>query len=318
LRRALVVGIDDYPSSQLGGCVADADAVATLLERHENGTKNFDVRTMTGPPDAITRVSLRAAIVQLFARPADVALFYFAGHGTENDLDGYLVTRDATAYDEGVSMSEVIRLANRSPVSERIVVVDCCHSGHLGNDPLGPRDANAKAKLSEGVSVLAASRSTEPAMEASGRGLFTTLLCSALDGGAADVLGDTKIAAVYSYIDESLGPWQQRPLFKAHLTSSLSLRKGDPSLPLAGLRRIVGLFPTQGGELTLDPSFERTHSSADPVNVEIFELLVAYRDARLVEVVTHPHLYYAALESGRVRLTPLGRHYWRLVAEGRL
>jgi hypothetical protein len=318
LRRALVVGIDDYPFGPLAGCVADAEAVAALLDRHEDGTKNFDVRKLTGPPEVITRSTLREAITELFGQSAEVALFYFAGHGSENDLGGYLVTYDADAYDEGVPMADVITLANKSVVSESLIIVDCCHSGHLGNDPIGPRDANARAEMAEGVSILTGSRSTEPAIEVAGRGVFTTLLCSALDGGAADVLGEIKIAAVYSYIDESLSSWQQRPLFKSHVSSQLSLRKSDPSVALVGLRRIVNLFPAQESQLTLDPSFERTHEAADPANVTVFDLLAAYRNARLVVVTTHDHLYFAALESGAVELTPLGRHYWRLVKEDRL
>lgn len=318
MRRALVVGIDDYPFGPLGGCVADAEALSALLERHDDGTKNFDVRKLTGPPEVITRAVLREAITDLFGQPAEVALFYFSGHGTENDLGGYLVTADAQAYDEGISMADVITLANRSVVSESIIIVDCCHSGHLGNDPVGPRDANVRAEMAEGVSILTASRSTEPAIEAGGRGLFTTLLCSALDGGAADVLGETKIAATYAYIDESLGSWQQRPLFKTHVSSLLSLRKCAPAISLDKLRRVVDFFPEQDWRFPLDPSFERTHESADPRKVEMFDVLVAYRNARLVQVVTHDHLYFAAIESGAVQLTPLGRHYWRLVKENRL
>jgi Caspase domain len=318
VRRALVVGIDDYPFGPLGGCVADAEAVADLLVRHDDGTKNFDVRRLTGPPDTITRGVLREAITELFGKPAEVALFYFSGHGSENDLGGYLVTPDAQAYDEGVAMSEVINRANKSVVSESIIIVDCCHSGHLANDPVGPRDANVRAEMAEGVSILTASRSTELSIESGGRGVFTTLLCSALDGGAADVLGDTKIAAIYSYIDESLGSWQQRPLFKTHVSSLLSLRTCHPSISLDKLRRIVDYFPEQHSQLTLDPSFERTHESADPANVEVFDHIAAYRNARLVEVVTHDHLYFAAIHSGTVRLTPLGRHYRRLIRENRL
>ncbi len=318
MRRALVVGIDDYPFGPLDGCVADADAVAGLLERHDDRSKNFDVRKLTCPPAAITRASLREALMALFGQPAEVALFYFSGHGTENDLGGFLVTPDAGAYDEGVPMGDVITLANKSVVSESIIIVDCCHSGHLGNDPVGPRDANARAEIAEGLSVLTASRSTEPAIEAGGRGVFTSLFCSALDGGAADVLGEAKIAGVYSYIDESLGPWQQRPLFKAHVSSLLSLRRCHPPLSLDKLRRIVEFFPQQDSGFQLDPSFERTDPAADAANVELFDLLVALRNARLVEVATHEHLYFAAIHSGAVRLTPLGVHYWRLVRENRL
>lgn len=318
MRRALVIGIDNYPFGPLGGCVADAEAVAKLLGRHDNGMKNFDVRKMAGSPESVTRPILREAITELFSQPAEVALFYFSGHGSENDLGGYLVTVDAGAYDEGVPMADVITLANKSVVSESIIIVDCCHSGHLGNDPVGPRDANARSELSEGVSILTASRSTEPAIETGGRGVFTMLLCSALEGGAADVLGEAKMAAIYSYVDESLGSWQQRPLFKTHVSSLLSLRKCAPPLALDKLLRILDIFPQRDYLLSLDPSFERTDPSAVQRNVDIFDLLAAYRNVRLVEVVTHEHLYFAAMQFGEVQLTPLGRHYWRLVNENRL
>jgi hypothetical protein len=319
VRRALLVGIDNYPFGPLGGCVADVEALALLLERHDDGTKNFDVRRLTGPPNSINRPALRAALTELFSQPAEVALFYFSGHGSENDLGGYLVTVDAQAYDEGVPMADVIGLANKSIVSETVIVVDCCHSGHLGNSsPVGPRDANVKAEISEGVSILTASRSTEPAIEVGGRGLFTTLLCFALEGGAADVVGRTKIASIYSYIDESLGSWQQRPLFKSHVTSLLSLRSCDPVIPLDKLRRIVEFFPERESQFSLDPTFERSDVAADAENVAKYDLLAAFRNARLIEVATHDHMYFAAVESGAVRLTQLGRHYWRLVTEDRL
>jgi uncharacterized caspase-like protein len=182
MRRALVVGIDAYPFGPLHGCVADARAVRVLLERNEDGSKNFDVRMISDPPEAVTRPYLRRAIGELFQQPAEVALFYFSGHGSENDLGGYLVTPDATAYDEGVPMAEVIQLANQSTVTEVVVLLDCCHSGHLGDIQRGPRDINARVEIREGVSILTASRSSEPAVEAHGRGLFTTLVLGWMAG----------------------------------------------------------------------------------------------------------------------------------------
>ncbi|MPZ67973.1 MAG: caspase family protein [Actinobacteria bacterium] len=318
MRRALTVGIDGYPFGPLTGCVADAAAVADLLERHHDGSKNFDVRRVTGPPDDVTRPLLREALTDLFKQPAEVALFYFSGHGTENDLGGYLVTSDAASYDEGVPMGDVLTLANESPVSEVVVIVDACHSGHLGNPAQGPRVMNARAEIREGVSILTASRSSEPAVETGGRGVFTTLVCSALGDGAADVLGSTSVASIYSYVDQSLGAWQQRPLFKTHVSSLLSLRQSKPAVSPDRLRRINELFVSATDEHAMDPSYERTDESSVEEKVEIFDTLAEFRNARLVEVVTHEHLYFAAIESGCVRLTPLGRHYWRLVAEGLL
>lgn len=318
MRRALLVGINAYPFGALNGCVADAEALGSLLERNGDRSKNFDVRVLTGPPDQLSKADLRQAIVELFQQPAEVALFYFSGHGTENDLGGYLVTPDAETYDEGVPMADVIQLANKSSVTEAIIIVDCCHSGHLGNLPLGPREANPTVQIREGVSILTASRSTEPAMEAGGRGVFTTLVCLALDGGAADVQGRTNIAGLFAYVEESLGSWQQRPLFKSHVSSLLCLRQVKPAVSLAELQRLTEFFPRADSEFALDPSYEHSRAEAIQAHVDDYQVLVAYRNARLIEVATHDHLYYAAIESGAVQLTPLGRHYWSLVHEGRL
>ena len=44
MRKALIVGIDYYAhANRLGGCVNDAYSVRQVLERHGDGTKNFDV-----------------------------------------------------------------------------------------------------------------------------------------------------------------------------------------------------------------------------------------------------------------------------------
>src|SRR5205823_11217729 len=122
MRRALCVGIDQYTSDPLQGCVADAARVETLLRKHQDGAPNFDTMLLSAPIGGgntrVTRAGLRERIDNLFKDPADVALFYFSGHGTVNNLDGYLVTQDARAYDEGVAMNDVLKWANDSKADE--------------------------------------------------------------------------------------------------------------------------------------------------------------------------------------------------------
>ena len=102
MRRALIVGIDDYPSQPLQGCVNDANRMGTILARNEDGSPNFDCRLMTAPETTVSRPLLRQSIKELFEHPADVAWFHFSGHGFLNNHDGYLVTQDANTFDEGV------------------------------------------------------------------------------------------------------------------------------------------------------------------------------------------------------------------------
>ncbi len=183
MRRALIVGFDAYPASPLAGCVNDALAVETLLARNEDGSPNFTCEMLTAPPRSIppkviTKANLRGKLKHLFADEADVALLYFSGHGTENNLGGYLVTPDAEEYDEGVPMEQVITLANASKAREVVIILDCCHSGALGNPPVL---SNQMAIVREGVAVLTASRATQVSVELvpTGKGLFTSILCEA-------------------------------------------------------------------------------------------------------------------------------------------
>lgn len=94
MRKALIVGIDDYPNAPLSGCVNDANKITALLRKHENKSRNFDCRVLTAETNTtvtITKASLKKAIKELFAGSPEIALLYFSGHGFLDDLGGYLV-----------------------------------------------------------------------------------------------------------------------------------------------------------------------------------------------------------------------------------
>jgi hypothetical protein len=78
MRRALLVGIDDYPNAPLNGCVNDANRIGSVLARHDDGSPNFECRKCLSSKQMITRASLRKYVEELFAQPVDVVLFYFA------------------------------------------------------------------------------------------------------------------------------------------------------------------------------------------------------------------------------------------------
>lgn len=213
VKLALLVGIDDYPTAPLAGCINDATRMYDLLHRHHDDSPNFECRKLLAPDEKVTRSTLKQAVEKLFERQADVALFFFAGHGTVNNLGGYLVTQDARKYDEGLSMADVLTMANNSPARERIIILDCCHSGAMGQLPAVNNNA---AMLKEGVSVLSACRESEVSVEKCGGGLFTSLVSDALAGGAANVCGKVTIAGIYAYVDEALGGWDQQ-IGRAHV-----------------------------------------------------------------------------------------------------
>lgn len=315
MKKALIVGIDNYHNCPLNGCVNDANAINSILETNGDGSPNFDTKLVTSPSQEINKASLKGAIKTLFDGECDKALFYFSGHGFISTTGGYLVTPDAVQHDEGISMDEILTFANNSKSKDKIIILDCCHSGSFGD----PAISNGNfTQLSEGMSVLTASRKTESAIEINGRGVFTSLVVDALQGGAADLRGHITPGSIYAYVDQALGAWDQRPIFKTNVSRFTSLRTINPQVPLEILRKIIKYFPSPESEYKLDPSYEFTEKSANDNNVEVFKNLQKYESVGLVVPVGEEHMYFAAINSKSCRLTAMGYQYWRLVSEKKL
>jgi hypothetical protein len=315
VKRAVIFGIDDYAAAPLSGCVNDALNVAKLLARHANGTPNFECGTFTSRDYEITRSFLKDGIEKLFSPLASSALLYFSGHGTATNLGGYLVTQDAQRFDEGLSMTDILALANKSTVPEIVIVLDCCYSGKFGQVPMMD---NNSCVLREGLTILTASHGSQLAYQRNGSSLFTALFCAALEGGAADVLGKVTVANSYAYIDQSLGSFEQRPLFMAHLTTVTTLRQAEPTVDPAILRKLPEYFPAQDDLYPLDESYEPEVEPHVEKHEAIFAEFQKCRAARLLEPVGEDHLYWAAMRRKSCRLTPLGKFIWSLAKQGRI
>jgi hypothetical protein len=313
----------------LSGCVNDAHAVKAILERHADGTVNFvtpRILTGTGPADIVERSDLKDAVRELFAGDADIALLYFAGHGYIEDTGGFLCAGDCKTGDDGFSLAELMTLASNSKAKNKVIILDSCHSGIVGDQPI----AQGITEISQGMTILTASTAEQYAMEVpgGGAGVFTTLFVDALGGAAANLVGDVTPGSVYAHIDQSLGPWAQRPVFKTNVKTFVSLRKATPPIPLADLQAVAIHFPHAGYNFKLDPAYEPERSQEqrndpnipppDPEKTAIFAVLQKYVKVNLVRPVGAPHMWHAAMQSKSCELTVLGEHYRQLVANGLL
>jgi len=321
MRKALIVGIDHYDHiGGLHGAVNDARSVHDVLERNADSSVNFSTPRLLAAADpgtAITRGELKAAVLELFADDSDIALLYFSGHGYIEDTGGgFLCASDCRSGDDGLPLSDVMTAAHNSKAKNKVIILDSCHSGVSGSTSR-QRDV---AEISDGMTILTASTADQYAMETGGAGVFTTLLVDALEGAAANLLGAVTPGSVYAHIDQSLGPWAQRPVFKTNVTKFISLRKAKAPLELRDLQQLPALFSSETTVIRLDPSYEpeRTGqedasvSAPDPVRNAQFKILQKYRAVNLVRPVGAPHMWHAAMESKECELTPLGQHYWRL------
>ena len=326
MKKALLIGINDYPEgNELYGCVEDINLVKAAIELNGDNTPNFAVKMMQ---NAKTSNEVMDAIHKLFEGNGDISLLYFSGHGYVNNTGAEIVMpkdiEDSTQYYKGIQMSTIMEIVNNSQVRNKIIILDCCHSGNMGKYAL----KDSGSILNTGVSILAACREDEVALERGGHGIFTELLCSALNGGAADYCGNITIGGVYAYIDRSLGPWDQRPIFKTNITEFVSLRKVEPQVELSNIRELTNLFNNSNDIFQLNPSFEYTNDPsiehkyippyANSENIRKFKLLQKLQSIGFVKPIDAEYMYFAAMNSTGCKLTELGKYYWNLVNKRRI
>lgn len=329
MKKALVIGIDAYSVNPLVGCVSDAVAISNTLERNGDGSPNFSVRLLTSNQGAVTTAALSEAIAELFKGDADTAVLFFAGHGIINPVtnDGYIVTQDGGKGAWGISLSGLLGQANRAypRIKSTVIILDSCQSGFagevagLGNDQL--------SLIGTGVTILTASHREGEAAEDGGHGLFTSVLLDGLNGSAADIQGNITPASLYSHVDQTLGPWEQRPIYKANVQTFISLRQVSPKVPLEILRKLPTYFPDPTTVFALDPSFEPDrenvpdnlkHIAVDPVHAAVFKELQQCNRHGLITPAGAEHMYYAAINSTGCKLTAVGAHYRKLAEMNRI
>jgi hypothetical protein len=155
-KRALCVGINDYPGTEmdLAGCVNDSYDWRALFEARGYGVQHrFNSEA--------TRDGIVDALKSLFggASPGDTLVFTFSGHGSwlpdadSDEPDGrdemmcpYDVMDDQYLLDD-----DLYELFLTKPEGARLyVIADCCHSGSVvryAESPKTPDQATTKARF---------------------------------------------------------------------------------------------------------------------------------------------------------------------------
>lgn len=322
MRKALCVGIDCYEYiDDLYGCVNDANSVKAVLERNGDGSLNFDTKLLCATSGAsyISRGDLKDAVQELFRDDSEIAVFYYAGHGSFDSLCGYLCTSEIKRADDGLSLNDLMEIVAQSGARNKVIILDSCHSGLAASST----QMQNYSVLHNGTTILAACDERQYSSEENGHGVFTSLLVDALYGGAMNLLGDVSPGSIYSYIDRSLGAWEQRPVFKANIKTFVSLRKNTPPISISDLRQITTIFTSPYMDYALDPTYEPDKHEADTQDINkeheaIFAILQKYVKLNLVVPVGAEHMYYAAINRKACRLTAQGQHYWNLVNKNKI
>ena len=212
----VAVGIDDYENNRydLKYCVADAQAVThSLYRRGQDIFRRFRVDPIFDGNARQSRIVTGLRWVELEARPEDVFIFYYSGHGVmsfgseQQEADFYLVPTDVTQMygndallaDKGISATQLRETCQRIEARKQLVILDACQSG-AAVDTFAvrgiPEDkAIDQLSRSAGLTVIAATQPEQPAREFEklGHGLFTHVLLQAIEGKADGSPKDGKV-----------------------------------------------------------------------------------------------------------------------------
>ncbi|MBC7746061.1 MAG: caspase family protein [Flavobacterium sp.] len=201
----IVVGINKYQNEKLSLNYALADAKA-FKDETELGAKTIisNTKTYFVTDEKANKLGIEKAFkeVQQNAKPQDVLVFYYAGHGviSEKNKEFYLVPTDVadlknvdeTLSQKGIPSKLLQQYAIDIAAQKQVFILDACQSAGAFAQ-LMTNDANQQKSLavvarSTGTHWIAASGSQQFANEFSqlGHGAFTYVLLQALKGEAAN------------------------------------------------------------------------------------------------------------------------------------
>jgi serine/threonine protein kinase/uncharacterized caspase-like protein len=237
-KLALIAGISKYASRwpQLSYCTHDADQISETLSFPEYG---FSTTVITD--ENVTKSFILRWLLEARNSGAEKILFYFAGHGVVNDLGSFLVTYDNDELEEGLPLTDLLRIAEPKNGSdtEVVIILDCCHSGHaatpdqssIASRKISNNDVTQVARETDPSSVIiAACGGEQKALETAnfGHGVFTYHLLNSLLGDAADHRGDVTIHSIYEVVSREMegSSHKQEPVFGGRVQGRFVLGTG--------------------------------------------------------------------------------------------
>ncbi|HEX2886380.1 SUMF1/EgtB/PvdO family nonheme iron enzyme [Vineibacter terrae] len=234
-RVALVIGNGAYTqAAPLTNPANDARAVAAALER-----LGFEVVSGFDVSNADLRKAVRSFADKLVG--ADVALFFYAGHGLQVAGENYLIPIDAAIRNEAdldfnaVKMDLVSRQMDRE-AKVKIIMLDACRDNpfqkELSRSMSRTRSATVKQGLAEisntaGTLIAFATDPGSVALDGDGQhSPFTAALLKHIETPGIEI--GLMMRRVTKDVFEATGE-RQRPWTNASLTGELYLKPGAPA-----------------------------------------------------------------------------------------
>jgi hypothetical protein len=263
----IAAGVNVYEDSTLNlkNAVADARAFSETVSRDiAQATGKVPVVSLL-PDDRASAANIRTALALLGGAsapseilpeelrplrkttPADLVLFFFAGHATVSADRFFLLPHDVAAgtLRPSLTSDDLQELIERIDAGGILMIVDSCQSGQLleSDDPRqGPLNTKGLAQLAydKGMYVLAASQSYQAAIETSrlGHGLLThALVVDGLERLSADASPRDGQIDVREWFQYAVGRVPQLATDGASRLLKAGAGQKGPQVPRAFFRR---------------------------------------------------------------------------------
>lgn len=250
-RYAIVVGVSDYTKAEIADLQFAANDAARLARVliEKAGFSAENVRLFCDGPDAQLNMAARvpshsdilAATAQFAdcAKPEDLVLFFFAGHGNEISETPYLLTNDtrlSVIRDTALPVENIRDYLNRSAARCTIRLFDACRAAQSAARGMTPRPmsddfAAALLQVPGGSVTFTACSSGEYAYEHLDlrQGVFSYYICQGLSGLAARDDGLVTVERLVDYVKLSVAnecerrQLKQTPQFTGQTTGTVVL-----------------------------------------------------------------------------------------------
>jgi uncharacterized caspase-like protein len=220
----LAVAADTYRNDRYNLNFALADSRGFVAALRVPAGRLFDSIFVEEVYEAeLTRARVVAALqgIGKSAKPQDVFIFFFAGHGIAAEAEGenefFFVLPGVTVMTdperlraEGIGSRELRDLVAAIPAKKQMLFVDACNSGAFieGFAQRGAAEEMALAQLQRSAGIALYSASTESQLAGEvvelGHGFFTYALIKGIQGEAAAKDGRVTAASIKQYIDATV------------------------------------------------------------------------------------------------------------------
>jgi Caspase domain len=191
-RYVVLAGVSDYSDNMnsqgvkdLNYCDEDVNSLYDFLISKSGGSvPNNQIIKLLDSEATVENIIEKCNDIYAQAGPKAIIIFYFSGHGSENQF---------IAYDGVLLHSQIKSILKLSTAQRQLVIADACYSGSIIPNAAATEEEYTYNKDEYGIAFFMSSRNNETSAESDGHGVFTGYVIKGLDNCNANKNNDKVI-----------------------------------------------------------------------------------------------------------------------------